>query len=170
MSERLTAAAERDLTTYYERARTVQEERGGVSVASCISREDLETLERAAVIVTFARTLATMIGMRREDAAMLDATIAGLGAAVAEMDDPAENWKGSPEERAAASRERERIYDAGMDHGEEDGFREGYRAALAELIDHMTIEPGCVHVYSPDDIRRYAAGRGVTLGGDTDGE
>lgn len=143
---------------------------GTFRLAEVVSREDVAALHATLELLAFLRAAGPSFGMRAAEAAELETTLETLVAVRTQLDDPAENWKGSPEERAAASRERERIYDAGMDHGEEDGFREGYRAALAELIDHMTTEPGRVRVYSPDDIRRYATVRGVTLEGDTDGE
>lgn len=42
----------------------------------------------------------------------------------------------------------------------------GYAQALRDLINHMTLEPGHVRVYAPDDIRRYAAEHGIRLEGE----
>lgn len=90
--DRHQAAIDLELTTYFERAQAMQAERGVVSVAACLSADDLATLRSAMTIATFARTIGTAIGMPHGAAAELDAAIGGLAQLAAGAEDPATNW------------------------------------------------------------------------------
>jgi hypothetical protein len=88
-------AIDLELTTYFERAQYVQAERGVVSLAACLSADDLDTLRRSLAIATFARTIGTAIGMPTGAAEELDAAIGGLAQLAAGAEDPLTNWTGA---------------------------------------------------------------------------
>lgn len=93
LAEHIVGLAEIELTTYFRRAVAVQQQRGSVSVASCVAQDDIDALHRSIAIATFARTLGTEIGMSAHDAERLDYLIGSLGGLIAQLYDPDTNWK-----------------------------------------------------------------------------
>jgi hypothetical protein len=115
--DRHQAAIDLELTTYFERAQAVQAERGVVSLTACLSADDLATLRSALAIVTFARTLGTVIGMPKGAAEELDATIGGLAQLAAGAEDARVNWSvGSGDPYEDAIHDAIALFDGSQDY------------------------------------------------------